>query len=192
MATAGSFSGNKLGASSAGDIPAPSFQVPTGGVTSFVDTVVEGSHRKKIPLATSPYAVETSRWHRFEVCWVIDPRVSKLLGPWDLLCVIALLFVALVTPFEVAFLESPRSAADIGQRFSSVGWLWCVNRLVDVIFTIDLVLQFRLMYKTSDVMQGDAQSIDGFKSCLLHRRITSSVLPLSYFSLLRPFLCLLA
>ena len=67
---------------------------------------------------------------------------------------IALLFVALVTPFEVAFLDSPRNAQDITNRFGSVGWLWCVNRVVDLIFLVDLVLQFRLMYQTSDASTG--------------------------------------
>ena len=65
-----------------------------------------------------------------------------------------LLFSRAVTPFEVAFLESPRDVADIGQRFGSVGWLWVTNRIVDLIFTIDIVLQFRLMYQASDTAYG--------------------------------------
>lgn len=79
---------------------------------------------------------------------------SQVLGIWDLTCMIALVFVALVTPFEVAFLGSPKSAADLALRFGEVGWLWCVNRLVDLIFLVDLVLQFRLVYQTSDASSG--------------------------------------
>ena len=90
--------------------------------------------------------------------WVIDPRVSKVLGTWDIVCVFALIFVALVTPFEVAFLESPRDAADLYWRFTSVGWLWCTNRIVDLLFTFDLFLQFRLMFQTSDDSVGDPQT----------------------------------
>ena len=40
-----------------------------------------------------------------KVGWVIDPRKSRILPKWDLLMVSALLFTALVTPVEVAFLE---------------------------------------------------------------------------------------
>ena len=93
--------------------------------------------------------------------WVIDPRVSKVLGTWDIVCVFALIFVALVTPFEVAFLESPRDAADLYWRFGSVGWLWCTNRIVDLLFTLDLFLQFRLMYQTSDDSVNGAHAREG-------------------------------
>jgi hypothetical protein len=69
-----------------------------------------------------------------------------MLGYWDLVTVICLLFVAVVTPFEIGFLDAPEDGKDIIDRFSSVGWLFCINRLVDLIFLADLVLQFRLMY----------------------------------------------
>ena len=55
---------------------------------------------------------------------------------------------------EVAFLDSPRSFADIFERFESVGWLFFVNRLVDLLFLADLVLQFRLMYTESSTTEG--------------------------------------
>ena len=81
---------------------------------------------------------------------MIDPRTNQFIAYWDLVTTLGLVFTAIVTPFEVAFLEGPRSVADIGERFGSVGWLFCVNRLLDMLFTIDLVLQFRLMYPQSD------------------------------------------
>ena len=37
--------------------------------------------------------------------YVIDPRKSKLVGKWDMLMVVALLFTAVVTPVEVSFLD---------------------------------------------------------------------------------------
>lgn len=54
----------------------------------------------------------------------------------------------------MAFLDSPRSFADIFERFESVGWLFFVNRLVDLLFLADLVLQFRLMYTESSTTEG--------------------------------------
>ena len=36
---------------------------------------------------------------------VIDPRSSKFLPQWDMLTALALLYVALFTPYEVAFVS---------------------------------------------------------------------------------------
>ena len=40
---------------------------------------------------------------------LIDPRYSKAAQRWDILTVLALIFTAIVTPFEVAFLQTPES-----------------------------------------------------------------------------------
>ena len=48
---------------------------------------------------------------------------------------------AIVTPFEIAFLPSPSSSADLVERFASIGWLWMVNRCVDALFFVDMILQ---------------------------------------------------
>ena len=42
----------------------------------------------------------------------IDPRKSKVMGYWDAITGLALIFTALVTPFEVAFLEAAESAGE--------------------------------------------------------------------------------
>jgi CRP-like cAMP-binding protein len=78
-----------------------------------------------------------------KVGWVIDPRTS-ILPKWDLLMVSALLFTALVTPVEVAFLEE-------GQYITN---LWIINRIVDVCFMFDIILTFNRAYQdTSDESQ---------------------------------------
>ena len=41
--------------------------------------------------------------------WIVDPR---LVGWWDAITSLALLFTALVTPFEVSYLPPPESARD--------------------------------------------------------------------------------
>lgn len=63
---------------------------------------------------------------------VVDPRNSPYLGIWDLTTALALIFTALVTPFEVAFV--------VGINVP----LFVVNRMVDLIFAADIVLQFFL------------------------------------------------
>jgi len=41
---------------------------------------------------------------------LIDPRTSKFIGYWDMTTALALLFTALVTPWEVAFAKAPTGA----------------------------------------------------------------------------------
>jgi len=119
------------------------FKTPTGAEMSSLDAA---SWNRRVNLQ--------NRLQKWQEWWVIDPRTSKLIGYWDGVTVAALFFVALVTPFEVAFLDSPTSGQDIITRFSTVGWLFCMNRIVDALFCCDLVMQFRLMYCETSSTQG--------------------------------------
>lgn len=67
---------------------------------------------------------------------LIDPRRSKRLAYWDSLTGLALLWTAIVTPFEVVIFEP-----------ASSGWepLFLFNRLLDAIFIGDMLVQFNLM-----------------------------------------------
>ena len=65
---------------------------------------------------------------------VIDPR-SPRMQSWDLLIGLLLVYTALVTPYEVAFLET---------TWPSV--LFVINRFVDLCFLTDLVMNFFLAY----------------------------------------------
>ena len=80
---------------------------------------------------------------------LIDPRHSKFAQNWDVCTMAALVFTALITPFEVSFLSSPANWDE-----AWVNPLFLVNRLVDVIFTLDLILQFFLMYPETDAASG--------------------------------------
>ena len=55
---------------------------------------------------------------------------------WDLVTGIALIFTAIVTPFEVGFLPPPERADEP---------LFVINRIIDVLFAIDMILQFFVM-----------------------------------------------
>jgi len=57
---------------------------------------------------------------------------------WDLVMMICLLFTAVLTPFEVAFLQT------------TLDLLFIINRVVDALFACDLVMQFFLAYMDSD------------------------------------------
>jgi len=68
--------------------------------------------------------------------FIMDPRTNKYLGYWDAISMLALVFTAIVTVVEVAFVE-PTGQAD---------GLFILNRCIDVIFIIDMIMQFFLMY----------------------------------------------
>ena len=65
----------------------------------------------------------------------IDPRTAKWLPYWDGTAAMALVFTALVTPFEVALLP-PSGIA-----------LFIINRIVDCVFISDICMQFFIAYQ---------------------------------------------
>lgn len=66
--------------------------------------------------------------------WVVMPD-SCAMQFWDVLIFSALIWTAVVTPFEVAFME---------YNFTSNPSLYCLNWIVNVAFMLDMVLQFFL------------------------------------------------
>ena len=67
--------------------------------------------------------------------WAIDPNASEWTAYWDLMMMALLTVVLFLTPYEVAFL-SP-----------SVGVLFIINRVLDLVFFCDMVIQFFLAYQ---------------------------------------------
>ena len=80
-------------------------------------------------------AQQALRRHR-RGCCVVDPRSSLAVGIWDTVTGSALIFTAVVTPYEVAFI----APATLGNE-----WYFILNRIVDAVFVIDLILQFFMM-----------------------------------------------
>ena len=74
--------------------------------------------------------------------WVIDPRKVRWIAHWDLAMTVALVYVALVTPVEVAFMKAPPT---LQSKTSSP--IFLINRLLDAMFILDILLNFRLAYK---------------------------------------------
>lgn len=69
----------------------------------------------------------------------IDPN-SLWYTKWDTLMTLLLLYTAVVTPFEIAFLDPPPPWTDGATA------LFVVNKLVDFCFIIDLVMNFFVAY----------------------------------------------
>ena len=90
--------------------------------------------RMQLAVATATTLHQSRRVARRQ--WIIDPRQSTHLFIWDIIALCALMFVACVTPYEVGFLEPSTSPSDP---------LFILNRVIDAVFILDLVLQFLLM-----------------------------------------------
>ena len=82
---------------------------PTGRLLRRQPTQAEQMMRARIQ--TSVHA-KTKRGRG----WIIDPRTNRLIAYWDLATTAALLFTALVTPVEVAFLQPETPSERISSR----------------------------------------------------------------------------
>jgi len=75
------------------------------------------------------------RW-REKPWWIIDPRVWRFTPWWDFATTFAVIFIAVVTPYEISLLSPPKE----------VDFLFVANRLIDVICFMDVCLGFVFMY----------------------------------------------
>jgi hypothetical protein len=88
-----------------------------------------------------------SRWCPKWCCLpLIDPRTSKFFARWDVAGAIALFYTAFACPYEVAFLEPEKDVTST--RF-------IVNRVIDIFFFFDMVLQIFVMYPAERVLEVD-------------------------------------
>jgi hypothetical protein len=74
------------------------------------------------------------------LAWAVSkvPPPPPLYPGWDMVTALALVFTALVTPFEVGFLPPPASGSEP---------LFIINRIVDAVFILDMISQFFTMYE---------------------------------------------
>jgi potassium voltage-gated channel Eag-related subfamily H protein 7 len=74
---------------------------------------------------------------------VIDPTDSSWLLEWDIMIACAIAGVSITRPYEVAFLNPPR-----------LGVLFSLERGIDVLFTVDILLQFVICFRDYKFRQG--------------------------------------
>ena len=77
----------------------------------------------------------------------LDPH-SKLMQRWDLVTTVALVFTASVTPFEVCILNPPPAERIL---HDPLAWM---NRLVDIVFIMDIIVQCFMSYQESATRGG--------------------------------------
>jgi potassium voltage-gated channel Eag-related subfamily H protein 7 len=89
-----------------------------------------------IPATPKPPAPPVKVKHRSQL--VLFPT-SKWMRKWNGIMALLMLFTSIVTPYEVAFLETicPQNKIDI---------LFLINRLVDLVFVTDIIINMHLSY----------------------------------------------
>ena len=94
---------------------------------------------RPVQIFTTPEAIKqyAQQLQPRKLWYRIDPRTSRRLQCWDALTTLALLFTALVTPYEVSLLQA------------KLDGLFYVNRVVDMIFAIDVFVNFVTMKQRS-------------------------------------------
>ena len=73
--------------------------------------------------------------------YLIDPRTSHWIAEWEVFCTLIVIFVAIYTPFEVGFLPPANSMGDYN---------FIVNRCLDLMFSVDICIQFFVLRVTVD------------------------------------------
>ena len=101
------------------------FEENTRNVKPTQDFVSEHAKMKEFLLARK---AANDRNAKFLIC----PADSKFMARWDMLTTFALVYTCLVTPVEVAY----------GLDSDELFW---INRAFDVVFIVDMVLQFFIM-----------------------------------------------
>jgi hypothetical protein len=91
------------------------------------------------PVALAQYVTPRApptMWRAREKTALIHPA-SGFMRRWDMVTLVLLAFTAVVTPFEVCFLDPSSDITD--------GLFW-VDRLVDLLFAVDVFVNFNLSY----------------------------------------------
>lgn len=137
--TAGS--GNKV---SPGTMTEPVGRETNWSRTNMTGQVRGGNSRRIHQVKKKPTNAMVEGEARFKYRtsrFMVDPR-DPFMRYWDVCSIAFLVFAALVTPYEVAFLE-----------VQALSPLWWTNRVLDVFFASDLLLNFNLIY-LDDKTQG--------------------------------------
>lgn len=95
--------------------------------------------------------------------YLINPDGKKMQF-WDAVTTTALVFTAIVTPFEVACLDGESPASTPFAKLISDP-LWTVNQFVNLVFVVDMVFSFHTIFREPTNKGGglvkDLQTVGG-------------------------------
>ena len=128
------------------------FEDPTRAVVPSNGSSPDGSPKKSLnnkinyidpDVKASVIAIDTQLKEHAKLLYkfaLIHPTESKLLPWWDAVATFALIFTALVTPWETAFVTANVQINPWGEPW------FLINRVVDIIFLADMIFQFFIMF----------------------------------------------
>ena len=93
-------------------------------------------------------AAERASFTKGQSPFVIDPRTNCWMPIWDMVMLFALGFTASWTPYEVTFLTEANVLRDGPDA------LWILNRVMDLLFIMDILLICNTMYEQPLEMGG--------------------------------------
>lgn len=113
--------------------------------TSFRWT--HGSFKRSARVAPSPPKMSFAKRKAW---FTIDPRHKmRRMLVWDGITTLALLYTAFVTPLEVSFI-APQDSCEEAWKTP----LFLINRIIDLIFCFDMLIQFVLITQVVDRVKG--------------------------------------
>ena len=98
--------------------------------TEFITEGVDDPAAQRQVAAVKAYSAKALQ-QIYRPGFLIDPRHSKVMGAWDLIMLFALMFTAIVTPYEVTFIEEG----------PCVTILFMINRFIDLLFLMDMCVR---------------------------------------------------
>mmetsp|Transcript_23006 Transcript_23006/g.51880 ORF Transcript_23006/g.51880 Transcript_23006/m.51880 type:complete len:641 (+) Transcript_23006:272-2194(+) len=130
--------------------PPVAIDVKPGGRAKLLQSI--SAAEEKIKLRESARPTADKRLGHFkdildEPWYLINPD-GNFMQKWDSVTTLALLFTAIVTPYEVACLGAEAPADTPFLVLLSDG-LWVINQLVNLVFVVDMFLSFQTMYRES-------------------------------------------
>ena len=100
-------------------------------------------------------AAQEQSFHKVDIrapWFLINPRNSWVVW-WTLFSSLVLLYIAVFTPYEVAFMSPATEASDP---------LFVLGRIVDLVFALDMMLQFFLLVPKAGGSAGDLETRWGY------------------------------
>jgi potassium voltage-gated channel Eag-related subfamily H protein 7 len=119
----------------------PASEQQKGKTVTYDSSTKDEPKSPKSP--TSPKSNASSRSITItyqEPRFLIHPEKNCITPKWDKLIMLALVYVALWTPYEVGLMTDKAKA--------QIWWLKNLNYAIDMLFGFDILLQFFLMYET--------------------------------------------
>jgi len=120
---------------------APEFRSMTPAGTRFIrtiqDTMIKATETQKAALVASPGPQRTTSFWISESSYIINHSSSQMIW-WTAVIFFLTIFTAVVTPVEVAFLET------------KVNFLFVLNRFMDFLFLSDIGFNLNLSYQDSE------------------------------------------